>query len=340
MDLTKSAHERSGTEAIRHSLAATHTFRGKAALLWQTAIGAIFKSTTLNNLSIGQAGEEYVQIILTASLDSAAATRPEVQHLALVFVHDWLKALLNPQILKVGVNTSEVYQKILAWAADYSINFTHFMQLDALCTSNKPLTHFALAQAWLRQAAIIGAEGQTKWDLLVPIYRDYSPEADFHPQHVSYIAIQVKNRKASSSGWTGDFAAHIQGFGGTETAEHDRLLLWMDLNKDNKIEAVCDVSTKHHMQTRSQRSAQHTRYNLRIDGHGARTYKVINTFADPKKPEQLGDQLDLCIQSLNAYRSGHDSPSTQALRDRKMCQGRFVPWSDPLTASLSLPTQE
>ena len=172
MDLTKSAHERSGTEAIRHSLAATHTFRGKAALLWQTAIGAIFKSTTLNNLSIGQAGEEYVQINLTASLDSAAATRPEVQHLAPVLVHDWLKALLNPQILKVGVNTSEVYQKILAWAADYSINFTHFMQLDALCTSNKPLTHFALAQAWLRQAAIIGAEGQTKWDLLVPIYRD------------------------------------------------------------------------------------------------------------------------------------------------------------------------
>lgn len=315
-------------KAGEHSLAATFVFRQDAAGTWARIIACIDEFMKAQKIVLGETGEEYVQMLLTAALDTASPNSFDSKGPAPLSVRDWLKALIQPSIHIGSEGTPKVFQEILTWADGYSVNFSHFMRLDAVCTQQRPLDHCSLVQAWLRQAALIAAPGQSGWDLLIPTYRSYDKDADFHPRHVSYLGIQLRSRNGFATGWKGEFATHVQDF--EANTEHARLSLWIDLDNANKLEAVCEPYSPNTQDQKDFFCAQPKRYNLKIEGRGALTYKVIQTMfeAHHDKTKTSEDPLGAWLPSMKGLGSGINSPDKELLDEQKTCQGRFVPWSD------------
>ena len=296
--------------------------------MWGKAIAEIIRATSTYGVVLGDAGEEFVMVVLTAALDGAATKwqSPGVTHkersfgdelkkvMAPVDVGSWLGHLINAkQLRSIG---KKALKGILAWGANRFLNFTHFTVAERQFTSEKPLLHCDLVNAWLRHVAIIGFPGQTGWDIIIPYYSGYQSHDIFVASKVSYIAVQVKNAEKEGD-WKADFTkSTIQPHGGSSGSEDDpSLLLWLDLNKSSMIEFLEDTGRA----TRSKEHIAHRR-QLRICGHDRSTYAVIDGLG--RTTVDVEAKLGLFVGSLKAYRSKDPTNSDpKEIYDQKFWKG-------------------
>jgi hypothetical protein len=206
-----------------HSLAVTHAFRIAPALFWGLAIEMICAQAGASQLYIGEAGEEFVRIILTMGLDfsveapvAAIPTRSTKavpylpEHLELISIEMWLSAI-------VGVETfrKTFPAEFRTWARCHWMNFTHWLRLNSQCTAESPLTHSTIVQAWTRQTALLGIVNQPDWDALIASYKSTArPRANevFDPSRIVPIIVQTRTRKSfnpSEAEWSKDLGKTV-----------------------------------------------------------------------------------------------------------------------------------
>ena len=206
------------------SLAVASEFRGSGSAAvdgckqrWSDAVNALSTAHRSVGMMLGEEGEECVRLLLTMAADLVAADRVErecansgqrVSDLTLfqaqcdpICLKDWLKKLFNTtkEDAWYGLqhdNDREAGRRVLEWASDYYLNFTHFIKLGVTIVPDKVNPNL-FVEYWCRQAAVYGVVNQHAWDLLIPIYRSTggapSLSDAFDPNQLSYVAIQVKN---------------------------------------------------------------------------------------------------------------------------------------------------
>lgn len=100
---------------------------------------------------------------------------------------DWLSELLGHD---------ELPEELLSWSSTYYLNFMHYFELGEWVIPGQ-MDPMILVEGWWRQVAFYVSANQPGSDLLIPIYRCKNPPnlSDyFRPSHLSYVAIQIKNR--------------------------------------------------------------------------------------------------------------------------------------------------
>lgn len=251
---------------------------------WKRAIDAIHSGVDQFQIATGPSGEEFALIVLSAATDGAASNwslpSKDVDTLKPIKISCWLKALLcrltQPKL-------SGDFHIMLEWAEDYVINFVHFITMDRKFETATPLKHRDLVMAYLRHAAIIGAPGQTGWDMLIPTYAGTSGGV-FDARKVSYIAIQVKNiKKAETAKWKNNFVTGVQPYSGADAIKHTTLLIWLDLHADKQEleirpqqHAPPSVTTRSSPKPTEQSSRElPERFNLYVPGHTDKVYEPL-----------------------------------------------------------------
>ncbi|KAH8085367.1 hypothetical protein HD553DRAFT_27308 [Filobasidium floriforme] len=294
------------------SLAATHETRQHPRHYWRNAIKAIHHGVDQFQIDVGMSGEEFALMMLSAAADGAA-TKWQNQHdtvdtLKPIRLSIWLKALfhrLNDEQLAPG------FKELLVWADDYFVNFTQFVTMSRVATDGDHLPHCDMVQAWVRRAAIRGAPRQAGWDLAVPIYYQFDPNAPFDARRIIYLVIQVKNTvNPSSSKWQCDFATGLKSFSGEALMAHRRLFIWLDLNPggNESLDIRPDPRMPGtSMQTRSPVTSEPD-FHLYVAGHSENVYEPLRfleeAFETPGEMSLAAARMGALIGSMRAYGSG------------------------------------
>jgi hypothetical protein len=294
---------------------------------WKKAIAAVHACVDTFQIEAGESGEEYVLMVLSAAADGAAtdwhSQDPSADTIKPVKASSWLKALLR-QLNEPHLDSH--LKDMLEWADNYVINFTHFVTMTEILNDGNKLAHRDLVQAYLRHAAIRGASGQWKWDLIVPVYRG-GPGAPFDARLLSYIVIQVKNKaRKDSAHWHADFSTGIASFAGDGAILHTRLCIWLDLHApERELDIRWNPQPPTTGMTLRPRAPEPARYNLRVSGHSQNIYEPLHKIEGSEPSLQMA----ALIGSMRAYGSQPLDESgldiIQIQRDRAFCQGLFLP---------------
>jgi hypothetical protein len=277
-----------------HSLAVTHAFRIAPALFWGLAIEMICAQAGASHLYIGEAGEEFVRIILTMGLDfsveapvAAIPTRSTKavpylpEHLELISIEMWLSTI-------VGVETfrKTFPAEFRTWARCHWMNFTHWLRLNSQCTAESPLTHSTIVQAWTRQTALLGIANQPDWDTLIASYQSSGrPRANevFDPSRIVPIIVQTRTQRSYTSSeldWSKDFGKTV-----ATPQEIGKKLI--------RLNVRLDLRGRHLVHYTKNDELDHCIY---IGGHGPDTFNLISRLTEASQsalPVLIGALDDL-----------------------------------------------
>jgi hypothetical protein len=179
------------------SLAAARLFRQQPGLLWSRAIKEVCRLARLNIIRLGDRGQEHVRIAATVAVDFAIEKQQNLADPAssdstawfMLSVYDWLAAFLGPDCVD--------HTGVRDWSKRHWINFTHYARSSRSFTRSNPMTGSHLAEAWLRQVALIGDMRQELRDIVIvalkseqrPKPSDMLDISKLHP-----IVIQIETR--------------------------------------------------------------------------------------------------------------------------------------------------
>jgi hypothetical protein len=165
---------------------------------WERTFNTIVARAKANDLLVGEMGEEYIRMLISAAIDLGAKENMEETSCTSgrpVPIFKWLKHLLNHP-LDLPSTSGACY-----------MNFTHFLCYNTLFTPENPLPHSKIVDAYLRHAAIIGHPRQGGWDALLPFHCG-TPDGPFNAKLVSYVLLQIRNRtKETGHIWKLDWRA-------------------------------------------------------------------------------------------------------------------------------------
>ncbi|KAF8544882.1 hypothetical protein BDD12DRAFT_813746 [Trichophaea hybrida] len=148
-------------------------------------------------LDAGLIGELYTRIILIMARDSFIPPVEGFRYSELFSVGKFLRALIAPALLP----TAPTAEQLLSAFECASGNFTHFTPTrHKLDIKDKDAIRELLHGLLYSHAALELAKGQSRWDLLIPVYFG-SPDDNFDTRKISAITIQVKNQKERKAGW-------------------------------------------------------------------------------------------------------------------------------------------
>ena len=281
---------------MSNSLASAHAFSDNPRQAWCAAIRHIKKAKAEYGLEVGEAGEEIVRLLISAAMDLCWADRAKEEcspFLRLVNLKDFLRKLFVK-----GKHEPEEFRPVLAWAAEYWLNFTHIIESAETFHADAPLKRAGVSEAWLRQGAILGPKNQAGWDLLLPIYKSATTPLMgeiFEHESLSFVPIQTKNvAKGDKAGWNTDFSATSVKL--NENASGARCTVWFDLR--HKMPGIQMNQMNKQAVRRSQRlaspnfqpSAAPQTYHILARGHSSVAINLLSEIADAdtELPELLG----------------------------------------------------
>lgn len=165
--------------------------------MWSNVVREVHRLARVNALLLGEGGEEHVRIAANAAVDFAIRKRQDSgpkpsedsTNWFLISVYDWLSAFLGPDCAN--------HTDIQDWARRHWINFTHYVKGSRRFTASKPMSRSYFAQAWLRQAALLGSITQPVWDIMIVALESQQQPKLTDPLDIAKlrpIAIQIKNR--------------------------------------------------------------------------------------------------------------------------------------------------
>lgn len=274
------------------------------------ALKYIEKSRAEYGLVPGDHGEEVARICLSSATDFAslrgAGKDERLRAFHPINLADWLEEMFFATWAERHTAEAEA---LLEDAKAYWINFTHYMRSSCYFRRTSKMPNAALAEAYTRQAAIVGLPLQPGWDVVIPIYKstDGMPigEKPFDPVNLSYIPVQVKNVVG------GDSSLARTNFGSSSIdrpapAQHPFIItIWFDLQGEP---SPCVIQPMPPLEVQPQpvetvKKAGERNYHLKACGHGSETLKVLGKLVDSDSDKPIRDTARIVRDLLGVDRS-------------------------------------
>ena len=172
---------------------------------------------------------------------------------------------------------------MLKEAEAYWINFSHYVQLGIQFLEDTKMAIPGVVEAYTRHAAMIGINGQSDWDMIIPIYKSKNGRPGqtdiFDPDNISYIPIRVNNHiGGTKSDATENFAASSLCL---PSAKHPSMItIWFDLQGKS---SPCQIHTRPpSTRPESSRSGEPAKqlFHLMACGHTGATLKIFSRLQD------------------------------------------------------------
>ncbi|KAJ1024200.1 hypothetical protein NDA16_003039 [Ustilago loliicola] len=288
------------------SLAAASLLRGgrgsdlsHCSTKWSKIVEVLCRAHHAVGLMLGEEGEEGVRLLFSLATDLVASDQlqaerelgsnstthdtdkvedvvhPFAAQCNYICLFDWLVKLFG---------RANLDPLLLNWTQGYYLNFTHYLRLGSYVYSDperrdKRLDWKALAEYWWRQVAIYGQPNQPGWDLVIPVYRCKHKPVDtdyFEPTNLSYVAVQIKNRKSdvTASRFFGPSLRHGDTYD-LDAFDHACLEIFIDLRSPpvlpHRFEGLEPIASRGELEL-----SPLTRYHLTVSGLNLEVWPLIS----------------------------------------------------------------